>query len=199
MGRDYANEKGARDEFGRAVTKDQLVAITEMTASIHKGTTPQEQHGDRYYYGNQNRPQEDYQNDHADGAARSGGGGGGGLLPNTVVRGKVVRIETYGAFVEFRLPQNGDKGPSYRGLVHISQMAPHRVEKVEDIVQMKQEVYSVILEVNGPPGREKIRLALSGVDQETGRLTQPIEEYSRGSNYHGGGGGGGAPPPPPPP
>ena len=46
--------------------------------------------------------------------------------------GKVTKITTFGAFVEIV--------PGKEGLVHISQMAPHRVEKVEDILSEGQEV-----------------------------------------------------------
>jgi polyribonucleotide nucleotidyltransferase len=42
--------------------------------------------------------------------------------------GKVVRIMDFGAFVEIL--------PGKDGLVHISQLAPHRVERVEDVVQV---------------------------------------------------------------
>jgi len=46
--------------------------------------------------------------------------------------GKVVKIMTFGAFVEFL--------PGKDGLVHISKLADNRVEKVEDVVKEGQEV-----------------------------------------------------------
>jgi len=100
-------------------------------------------------------------------------------------------MESYGAFIEFRLEQEAGQGSNtkYRGLAHISQLAPHRVEKVEDILRANQEAYAVILEVNGPPGREKIRLSLVGVDQTDGTLTQP-SDLTGGRDRRGGGGGG---------
>ncbi len=54
--------------------------------------------------------------------------------------GIVRRIVDFGAFVEFL--------PGRDGLVHISKMAPHRVEKVTDILQMNQEVPVRILEID---------------------------------------------------
>ena len=48
-------------------------------------------------------------------------------------QGKVVRIETYGAFVEFL--------PGQSGLVHISELADSHVKRVEDIVRVGDEIY----------------------------------------------------------
>ena len=44
------------------------------------------------------------------------------------MEGVVTRLEPYGAFV--------DIGSEREGLVHISQLAPYRVKKVEDIVKV---------------------------------------------------------------
>lgn len=152
---------------------------------------------DNHHYGRSDN--NNYNNNHGNGHDHYGrpdnnnDNNGSGMKQGTVVRGKVVRIEAYGAFVEFRLPEAGDNS-HYRGLVHISQMASHRVEKVEDVIQMNQETYAVILEVSGPRNREKIRLSLTGIDQSSGVLTQaPDFTSSRqgggGGGYGGGGGG----------
>ncbi len=45
-----------------------------------------------------------------------------------VLTGKVVRIMNFGAFVEL--------SPNKDGLIHISKLADHRVEKVEDVVNI---------------------------------------------------------------
>ncbi|MDD3190219.1 MAG: polyribonucleotide nucleotidyltransferase [Candidatus Pacebacteria bacterium] len=49
------------------------------------------------------------------------------VVPGEVFQGKVVKIMTFGAFVEIL--------PGQEGLVHISELAPARVEKVEDVVK----------------------------------------------------------------
>ena len=55
-----------------------------------------------------------------------------------VVHGKVVRMEPYGAFVEF--------GPSnQRGLLHISQLRRERVERVENVLQLNQPLAAVVI------------------------------------------------------
>lgn len=57
-----------------------------------------------------------------------------------VYTGKVVRIVDFGAFVEIL--------PKKDGLVHISELAPYRVNKVEDIVKMDQEVKVKVIEID---------------------------------------------------
>ena len=66
-----------------------------------------------------------------------------------IVEGKVVRITEFGAFVELQ--------PGLDGLVHISQCAPNRVNKVEDAVQVGQVVRVKVLSVD----TEKKRISLS--------------------------------------
>ncbi|MBP3622203.1 MAG: polyribonucleotide nucleotidyltransferase [Lachnospiraceae bacterium] len=54
--------------------------------------------------------------------------------------GKVVRIMNFGAFVEL--------SPNKDGLIHISKLADHRVEKVEDVVNIGDEVRVKVLEID---------------------------------------------------
>jgi small subunit ribosomal protein S1 len=49
-----------------------------------------------------------------------------------IITGTVVRLAQFGAFVELE--------PGIDGLVHISQLADHRVAKTEDVVEVGQEV-----------------------------------------------------------
>ncbi|MGH2370872.1 MAG: S1 RNA-binding domain-containing protein, partial [Chloroflexota bacterium] len=68
----------------------------------------------------------------------------------TVALGRVTRTAPYGAFVDFL---------GYRGLVHISQLLPgYRVERVEDVVQVGNEVVVRVIAVD--PERRHINLAL---------------------------------------
>lgn len=57
-----------------------------------------------------------------------------------VFEGKVVRIMDFGAFVEFV--------PGKDGLVHISQMAHERVNKVEDVVKLGDTVKVKLMEID---------------------------------------------------
>ncbi|MBS0271814.1 MAG: polyribonucleotide nucleotidyltransferase [Proteobacteria bacterium] len=73
-------------------------------------------------------------------------------------KGKVVRTVDFGAFVNFFGSQDG--------LVHISELAPRRVEKVSDVVKEGDEVFVKVLEMDN---RGKIRLSMKRVDQTTGK------------------------------
>ncbi len=60
--------------------------------------------------------------------------------PGQIFMGKVTRIMTFGAFVEF--------APGKEGLVHISKLDNKRVEKVEDVVKVGDEFLVKVLEVD---------------------------------------------------
>ncbi|WP_297691552.1 polyribonucleotide nucleotidyltransferase [Phenylobacterium sp.] len=74
-----------------------------------------------------------------------------------IYTGKVVKIVDFGAFVNFF----GSKD----GLVHVSQIANHRVDKVSDVLREGQSVKVKLL---GFDDRGKTRLSMKIVDQETG-------------------------------
>lgn len=57
--------------------------------------------------------------------------------PKSVVKGKVTRVTEFGAFVEVE--------PGIEGLVHISELATHRVRRVTDIVKIGQEINVMVL------------------------------------------------------
>jgi polyribonucleotide nucleotidyltransferase len=64
-----------------------------------------------------------------------------------IYTGKVVRITDFGAFVEFMAGQDG--------LVHISQLADYRVEKVEDVVKEGDEIMVMVIDIDAS-GRVKL-------------------------------------------
>lgn len=69
-----------------------------------------------------------------------------------IYTGKVVRIADFGAFVEIM--------PNIDGMVHISQLDSERVEKVEDIVSLGDELTVMVIDID-PAG--KIRLSRQAV------------------------------------
>lgn len=77
----------------------------------------------------------------------------------TIYDGKVVRIVDFGAFV-------GIMGGKQEGLVHVSELANHRVEKVTDILSEGDSVKVKVLEID--PRTKKVRLSYRAVDQATG-------------------------------
>jgi polyribonucleotide nucleotidyltransferase len=74
-----------------------------------------------------------------------------------IYTGKVVKVMDFGAFVNFM----GSKD----GLVHISELAPRRVEKTSDVVKMGDTVKVKLI---GFDDRGKVKLSMRRVDQATG-------------------------------
>jgi polyribonucleotide nucleotidyltransferase len=74
-----------------------------------------------------------------------------------IYKGKVVKIVDFGAFVNFFGKRDG--------LVHVSQILPKRLNHPSDVLKEGQEVYVKLL---GFDDRDKVRLAMKMVDQETG-------------------------------
>jgi len=75
----------------------------------------------------------------------------------TIYDGTVVKVMDFGAFVNFFGAKDG--------LVHISQLAPRRVNKVTDVVKEGDKVRVKLL---GVDERGKVRLSMKAVDQATG-------------------------------
>ena len=74
-----------------------------------------------------------------------------------IYNGKVVKTVDFGAFVNFL--------GSRDGLVHISELAAHRVGKVADVVKLGDNVKVKVL---GFDDRGKVKLSMRQVDQQTG-------------------------------
>jgi len=92
-----------------------------------------------------------------------------------IYTGKVVRIADFGAFVEIL--------PGVDGLVHISQLDSERVNKVEDVVGMGDEITVMVTDID-PQG--KIRLSRQAVLE--GWTAEEAREKDQ--RKPGGGGGG---------
>ena len=94
-----------------------------------------------------------------------------------IYTGQVVRVEPYGAFVNLL--------PGVDGLVHISQLADYRVNNVEEIANVGDELTTMVIDVD-PTG--KIRLSRQAVLE--GWSAEEARERDRGGRRGGGGGGG---------
>ena len=101
-----------------------------------------------------------------------------------IYTGQVVRVEAYGAFVNLL--------PGVDGLVHISQLADYRVNNVEEIANVGDELTTMVIDVD-PAG--KIRLSrqavLEGWSAEEARDRDRGGRRGGGGGERGGGGGGG--------
>ncbi|MBQ9089632.1 MAG: polyribonucleotide nucleotidyltransferase [Alphaproteobacteria bacterium] len=87
--------------------------------------------------------------------------------------GTVVKIMDFGAFVNFMGTRDG--------LVHVSEIASHRVEKVTDVLAEGDKVKVLCM---GIDNRGKVKLSMKRVNQETGELIV-IEDAPEGhKNKH---------------
>jgi polyribonucleotide nucleotidyltransferase len=99
-----------------------------------------------------------------------------------IYTGKVVRTADFGAFVEIL--------PNIDGMVHISQLDSERVEKVEDVVQVGDELTVMVIDID-PAG--KIRLSRQAVLEGWTAEEAQSHDRKRPSGGSGGGRPGGRP------
>ena len=78
------------------------------------------------------------------------------IEPDMVVKGKVVRLEPYGAFV--------DIGAERPGMVHVSELAHGYVKTPSEIVKEGDEVEAKVLDVNRK--KKQIKLSMKALEPE---------------------------------
>ncbi len=106
---------------------------------------------------------------------------GDSAVIGNIYTGKVVRIADFGAFVEIL--------PGVDGLVHISQLDSERVNKVEDVVNMGEEITVMVTDID-PQG--KIRLSRQAVlEGWTAEEAREKDQRKSGGARPGGGNRGG--------
>jgi len=74
-------------------------------------------------------------------------------IPGQIIKGKIAKLTNFGAFVELE--------PDLEGLLHISELADHKIDKPQDVVKPGDEVEVKILKVD--PEARKIGLSLRRV------------------------------------
>ncbi len=104
-----------------------------------------------------------------------------------VVKGKVSKIASFGAFIELE--------DGVDGLVHISQISDQRVEKVKDALEVGQEVEARVVKVDR--GERRIGLSIRAMSmtedevkaleaEAAGEPVEPVSAKSAGSENLGG-------------
>lgn len=92
------------------------------------------------------------------------------IVPDMTVKGKVVRIETYGAFVDF--------GAERPGLIHVSELTHGYVKTAGEVVKEGDEVEAKVLDVDRR--KRQIRLSMKALLPEIVEEEKPErEERSR--------------------
>ncbi len=94
------------------------------------------------------------------------------LEPDTVVKGKVVRLESYGAFV--------DIGAERPGMIHISELARGYVKNASDVVKEGDEIEAKIINVDRK--KRQIRLSMKALQPEIVEEEKPAREAKRGKH-----------------
>ncbi len=94
-----------------------------------------------------------------------------------IYTGTVVRVEPFGAFLNIL--------PGIDGMVHISQLADYRVDKVEDVANLGDELTAMVVDVDGG----KVRMSRQAVLE--GWSVEEAQSRDRGGNRGGGNRGGG--------
>ena len=75
-----------------------------------------------------------------------------------VVKGKVTKITTYGAFI--------DLGNGMDGLVHISQVSEDHIEKIKDVLETDQEVTARVIKIDIEERRIGLSIKAANYDSE---------------------------------
>lgn len=90
----------------------------------------------------------------------------GELTVGSLVRGKVTRIENFGAFV--------DIGGGVEGLVHVSNISRTRVEDPNDVLKVGQEVEAQVLDIKD--GGKRIGLGMKQLEPDP--WDTAVEKYA---------------------
>jgi small subunit ribosomal protein S1 len=94
------------------------------------------------------------------------------IQPELVVKGRVVRLESYGAFVDF--------GAERPGLIHVSELAHGYVKTAADVVKEGEEVEAKVLDVDRR--KRQIRLSVKAMQAETHVEEERYEPETEVSN-----------------
>ena len=94
------------------------------------------------------------------------------IVPDMIVKGKVVRIETYGAFVDF--------GAERPGLIHVSELTRGYVKTASEVVKEGEEIEAKVLDVDRR--KRQIRLSMKALQPEVIEEAKPEREDRKRSS-----------------
>ncbi|PWB69155.1 MAG: hypothetical protein C3F07_20245 [Anaerolineales bacterium] len=92
------------------------------------------------------------------------------IEPDMVVKGKVVRLESYGAFVEI--------GAERPGMIHVSELTHGYVKTPGEVVKEGDEVEAKVLDVNRR--KKQIKLSLKALEPEIEEFKPAKKESKKG-------------------
>jgi len=97
------------------------------------------------------------------------------IEPDMVVKGKVVRLESYGAFVEI--------GAERPGMIHVSELTHGYVKTPSEVVREGDEVEAKVLEVNRK--KKQIKLSIKALEPKL-EETKPAKRENKKNSRAGG-------------
>jgi small subunit ribosomal protein S1 len=105
--------------------------------------------------------------------------------PGDIKKGKVTKLTNFGVFIELE--------PGLEGLLHISELADHKVESPEEVVKVGDEVEVKILRVDAADRKIGLsrRQSTADVGPGNGDAARPAARGSRPRDLRGGTGAGG--------
>ena len=95
------------------------------------------------------------------------------IEPDMVVKGKVVRLETYGAFVEI--------GAERPGMIHVSELAHGYVKTPSEIVKEGDEIEAKVLEVDRK--KKQIKLSMKALEAVVEEFKPAKKEPKKGGKH----------------
>jgi len=97
------------------------------------------------------------------------------IEPDMIVKGKVVRLEPYGAFV--------DIGAERPGMVHVSELAHGYVKTPNEVVKEGDEVEAKVLDVNRK--KKQIKLSMKALEPVIEEFKPAKKEENKGRGKRG--------------
>ncbi|MCC6581750.1 MAG: S1 RNA-binding domain-containing protein [Phycisphaeraceae bacterium] len=95
---------------------------------------------------------------------------------NSIVEGTIKSVAEFGAFVEIE--------PGVEGLVHISELSPKRINRVEDVVAVGQKHQFRVLEIS--EDERKVKLSIKAVQVMPEPPAEVMRDRDRGGSGRGG-------------
>lgn len=90
-----------------------------------------------------------------------------------IYTGKIVRLEEYGAFIEIL--------PSIVGLLHISEIAHHRIRNIRDVFKMGETVRVKVMAIDED---NKIKLSKKALEYNSYRRSDPLAPKPKEPHFH---------------
>ncbi len=97
------------------------------------------------------------------------------IQPDLIVKGKVVRLETYGAFVDF--------GAERPGLINVSELTHGYVKTASEVLKEGEEIEAKVLDVDRR--KRQIRLSMKALQAEVMEEAKPEREERKAGKRKG--------------